>query len=714
MKFWIKYSTELLEIVVIILYLMIYLNSIIIFPVNIILCIICFLFLPGYNLISIFKPNSNLIMKLGYSTILSLAIETIFMFFTYIIGYNEQFYPSLIAWVGFIFWPELLIFSLQMITIALILINGLLIKPKYRERSISTRTKTINGSFTMRSFSIIVGFFLSLLFLCISAYFSEVPNTEFVFVRHDYKFNFTFFERVPFFFFIFLGTTILSLAYIIFYIKNKYIILFSLSAFLYCLWILPYLQIGNYYGLDTYNLSLNYEEYSKYGFYARESYCITLFYWGSLRYSTSYFTAIILTLGASVEIGIALAFLYPLIFIFVPFFFYSIFQRFSEKKNDDNQVNLRILTIVILVSPLIIKFAHSATTIVIGLIIFSILVVELYDWIHKHDLKTKHILLVILLFFFLNLTHYEECAYFMLIIILYSVYHIFFSIKNSNIEDVELRKSLKRFLVRTSVLLCGLLLIFYFSQEFFGYIYYNIDLFKEIPYLNIISTFYVRSKLLLIPIMYGRYYTSLLFVGMIVLGVLVYYILSYLMYFKYFHKLDRLYEKIKGIYSKKILPLLKKIILFKYFPYILTGLLLGGVIFIDRFLYDVFKEEDILFIPEILLSWAFFIFFAYIFLRGFLCYDIQNKKQSFFLLSIIACSPIMILLMFLGGTSIGLSFSILNSKFITYTILFGLIFMQNNYFDEILKKNNKKVVIVVVLLIILYGAFYSLRKLRFG
>jgi len=71
------------ELVLIIIYLFMIYNSIILFPLTLILGIISVLFLPGYNLLNLIKPQFKLFEKLGYTTILSLAIENIYMFLWY-------------------------------------------------------------------------------------------------------------------------------------------------------------------------------------------------------------------------------------------------------------------------------------------------------------------------------------------------------------------------------------------------------------------------------------------------------------------------------------------------------------------------------------------------------------------------------------------------------------------------------------------------------
>ncbi|GAI17225.1 unnamed protein product, partial [marine sediment metagenome] len=108
------------QILIIIIYSFMILFTIVIFPINVILGIVCNLFLPGYNLINLIKPDSGLIKKFGYMTIFSLAIANILMFFIYVIGYSIV---PIGDNYGFWFWPEMVIIIIQIINISLILID---------------------------------------------------------------------------------------------------------------------------------------------------------------------------------------------------------------------------------------------------------------------------------------------------------------------------------------------------------------------------------------------------------------------------------------------------------------------------------------------------------------------------------------------------------------------------------------------------------------
>ncbi|KKK47786.1 hypothetical protein LCGC14_3151670 [marine sediment metagenome] len=251
-------SIVIVELCAILIYIIITLFSITIQPINLIFGIFCIMVIPGYNLVRIFKPQSTFILKIGYTTILSLAVVNIFMFFFYFFLYDLTFKTEDIR---FFFDPILLITSLQILNLTLIVLNELILSKK--SNSINTNTKNIRNRNPVLNFIVIfkkinlkslisyIVFLLSVIFLCLSTYYSSVSDNSFSATYVDYRANFTFFLRVPYLFYIFLIILIVSLGYIIFSTKNKYLKLLSISIFLYTLWILPFLQIKNIYNHDT-------------------------------------------------------------------------------------------------------------------------------------------------------------------------------------------------------------------------------------------------------------------------------------------------------------------------------------------------------------------------------------------------------------------------------------------------------------------------------
>lgn len=329
----------IIEIILISLYMYTIIFSILILPLNIILGILCILFLPGYNLLNLIKPNFSIIQKTGYMTIISLGLENIIMFFSYIFLYDIVTTPENPA---FYFNNILLITSIQIINIVLIIINQIK-RLKVKEISATSQDDSLTIKKGLKiekdillNFIAFIGFCFSLTFLGISVFKYEKATYRFL-----YSYDFTFFYNLPYTFYIFLITTIISLTYIIIYSKNRYLILISLSMFLYCLWILPYLQFGDYFNDDSHALFYFIRDYQIYGIRAYNDSCF-LIYNATKKtitdfgYSTSLFTGIILMYATTESIDVVLWYIYPIIFITIPFFFYSIFERFLEKKIKTN------------------------------------------------------------------------------------------------------------------------------------------------------------------------------------------------------------------------------------------------------------------------------------------------------------------------------------------------------------------------------------------
>jgi len=242
------------------------------------------------------------------------------MFFWYFFFYDVVTSPEK---PGFQFNSFLLILSIQIINLILIFLNLLNRRFKLVKNETHVEKFGFNNykkefkikmteDFDIRIFLILFGLILSLICLGFSTTLSNIPNKDFKTIHEDYRSNFTFFNRVPNLFFIFLTTSILCLTLILFYSENKYVVIISISLFMYCLWILPYLQTGNYFGEDSYNLMTNYRNYLKCGIRVDKKhtniidsrefiYPINFFVEKeerggfNFRYSTGLFTAILLT-----------------------------------------------------------------------------------------------------------------------------------------------------------------------------------------------------------------------------------------------------------------------------------------------------------------------------------------------------------------------------------------------------------------------------------
>ena len=212
----------LIELILVFIYYLMVRLSINIPLINIILGFFIIFILPGYNLLYILKPNSTIIEKLGYSIILSLAIENIFMVLCYAILYNHLTYPETPI-QGFIFNSNLLITAILIINLIIIIIREYKqFKSKIEFNKIQARKSILNLSklkekLNFRIISVFILFGISLIFLCISATYSEVPNNDYKTNWVNYRATFTFFYRVPLIFYMFLIISISSLIFIVFF-----------------------------------------------------------------------------------------------------------------------------------------------------------------------------------------------------------------------------------------------------------------------------------------------------------------------------------------------------------------------------------------------------------------------------------------------------------------------------------------------------------------
>lgn len=727
------------ELLFIIIYYLMTLFSIIIQPFNLIFGFIIVFILPGYNLLKILKPDYSFIEKLGYAIILSLAIENIFMLFSYIILYNYGSYPETTSW-GFIFNSTLLLTGILFVNFILILINEYrCFKSKKEFDKINERKSILNLNnikeiLNIKVITIFIFFVLSIIFLCISTTYSNVPNNDYLSNYSDYKSNFTFFYRVPLVFYIFLITSITCLTIIIFYIKNPYIILISISIFIYCLWILPYLQIGNYHSHDTYNLSRYYEIYLEHGIMTHRGYNFVIYNYDSLRYSTSLFTTILLITATNCSLNFALWYLYPFLYIFLPFLFYSIFDRYSEKK-EKNYLILIISVIFIIFTPQFCKYGHATGTGVFGTLIYFILIVEFYDLIKKKELNSRNLCFIILLYFFLCLTHTEESVYFLLLIILSYIYYLFIEFKEINgistsivayvknpikKEPFSMYQILQKRIIynraknnhiRFGILLFFLILSFYFANEFFGFIrhYFNMTV-GNFAFFDFIYEFYQISQVKIFFFVRGALEFSILVLISTILGVLLFSLLLYILFFKKFEHILKIYNI--GIkFFKKIFIIFKKLTSKKLFQILFFPISFSFIVFIDLFV--LFALETSLFITVISLIMSYLIIVSQIFflIKGVQYYKLKNYTQNYFIISMIASSAVMILLILSGG--LWLATYVFHTKYSSYLIFFNLIIIQNTYLKD-LKENKYYYFILILILTLFLGVFYTLRTLAYG
>ena len=712
-----------LQIFAIILYSFMILFSIVIQPINLMLGIFCILILPGYNLLKIFKPQFNHIQKLGYLTILSLGIENVLMFFTYIFLYDLVTTPDQ---PNFFFNTTLLIISIQIFNIITLIINQLSLLRKKKKSNNYNKAKTqlnkensyldlkiIKNKLNWRILLTFIIFLISLILLCLSAYYSNVQENEFLVNYFVYRSNFTFFLRVPLIFYIFLFISIVSFAYIILFAKNNYFKICSISLFLYILWILPYLQINNYFGWDSHWLYDLYNSYINSGIMTHSSFNLVIFDFESLRYSTSLFTTILLVNTTNCSLNFTLWYIYPLIYVSIPFFFYSTFKKYSNKKDEiSNNSNLFILTIIAVISPQFIKFAHTAITGVIGTYIFLILAVEFYFLVNQKYFNKKDMFIIAFLFLFLSLTHPEECIYFLILVFLYGIYQIFSYQKNRRYKEFLKEKDIKNKLFMYILLLTSLLLIFYLTQEFFGSIRLYIDMISQGKnlFLDFILNLYINSKFSFIPSLRGTFTISAFFIIAIFIGVILLYFTIYLLAFKN----DRLISKITEIgfiFIKRVHELINKMISKKSFQLIIFFLIYSGLFLINWFYFPFLKEKGILVIIELIFSSSIFIFNIYLFIFGIKYYKRNNNVQNYYLLAMFASSSVFIIFFIVGNYILWIYELV--SRFFAIFIFFNLIIICSNQ-PNVYMNNRKALKMIYLILLLSLGVIYSLRVLSYG
>ncbi len=729
-----------IELILIVIYSFMTLFSIVLQPINIILGFFIVFILPGYNLLNLIKPKFRFIEKLGYSIIISLAVENISMFFSYIILYNYGTYPDATS-RGFIFNSTLLIASIIFINFILIIINEfknfkIKIKSnKNQKRDYSINLDRIKYNLDLKKSLVIVTFALSLILLCISTLNSEVPNNnDYLTNRYDYRSNFTFFYRVPLIFYAFLIISILCFTYIVFFIKNDYIILIAISMFIYCLWILPYLQIGNYFGHDTHLLSMDYEIYLDHGIMTYSGFNFVIFNFDSLRYSTGLFTTILLISATNVSLDFALWYLYPMLYIFIPCLFYSVFKKFLNKsKNGD--YTLIIMVIFVIFTPQFIKFGHATGTGVLGTLIYFILVIEFYNLMQKNEFNIYNSFLIILLYFFLTLTHTEECIYFLVLMILYYIYYLFLKLKKieknsifspdflkspSKVESFYLhqivlqelaQKKIKNIHKKFSALLCILILIFYIANEFIGWFrIYFLMLFGNFPFLAIFYDIFIQTKIIIPFFLRGEISFSIFILASIFFGVFLLNYIIYLIFFKKFNFILKIYNT--GInFARKIYYYITKLISKKIFQVFFFIMFFSLIIFIDFFVLVPLEETILLTIIALILSYSVMVIYIFFFFKGFKYFRLNNNRQNFFLISLFSSLTMVFMLVITG--SLWLAIYVIHGKYLSHFVFFSLIIIQNTYIQKLREKKNNFLICMVILVIIL-GIFYGLRTLAFG
>ncbi|MHA1292959.1 MAG: hypothetical protein ACTSQJ_09855 [Promethearchaeota archaeon] len=678
------------------------------------------------------KPKSSFLEKMGYIPITSIGIANIIMFFNYLYFFDQSRYPDYkktLNPIGFKFDGFTVVLIIQIFNLTFIIWNAYIKHKSNQMNEINPRNKkhvkNFLKNFELKTYLSMIGYLYSIIFLCISTLYSNVPNNDYSTIRKDYRSNLTFFLRVPFLFYIFLCLSIIFLIYICFTNHNKYISLFSLSLFIYCIWILPFLQIQNYFNYDSHTLYQLYKDYLNEGISNVENYgfCLVLTH-GSLRYSTNLLTAILLTTSLKININQTLWYVFPLIYCGSPFFFYSIFNGYTEHMKK-NETYLILLVILILTIPQILKSGHNASTGLLGIFIFFMLVIEFYNFIHLRKARLKEFIFIIILFFFLCLTHFEECIYFLTLILIYNFYLFFLNkIKINNSETLKSfkilkkespeiidgmsAKDLKKNYFEIAFLFLVLSVIFYFVTLFFGYLrYYFIISLGSIKFLNFIQFLFN----------FGAFFVSILIISILLYFLIGYLLINRLFNFilaivKFFNNLlKKLFLMINLLFEKTFIQLL----FFVYSCIILFYLDLNTILSYDETFLIVFLSLTITY-----LNTFFYIFF---FLKGLKYNNFLVPKQTYYLISIFSSGIVIIFFFGLGVVSlflnnfnieyIWMAIYIIHTKFIFYFVFFNFIIIQNNFLEKLFKERKKEFYIFTILMIII-GIFSSLRALRFG
>jgi hypothetical protein len=459
-----------------------------------------------------------------------------------------------------------------------------------------------------------------------------------------------------------------------------------------------------------------YQSYLNFGLKAENNYSLTQNIYNVMvphRYSTNIFTTILLVNATQINVRFVLLFIFPLIYVYIHFFFYSIFQKYSNIKVDNLKNHyVTILIILALFTPQFLKFAHSATTGVIATYLFFILILEFYSFTNEEEFNKKQVFFIALLYFFLSLTHTEECIYFLIFVFIYSIYQILIRYNKLQINTISGIRDIKKSIYFYAFLLSVLFLIFYLSQEFFGWIsdYFHMIFEGENIVFSFVLNLYLNSKINIIPSLRGTFTISFIFIITIIALIIFFYITFYLILFK----LNRIFSKSNEIvknFIKKIHRFTVKIISKKIVHYILFIFIYFVLLLINWLYFPFLKEKGVLLIVELIISSLIFIFNIYLFIFGIKYYKIENNKQNYFLIASFASSLISIIFFIFGDFFMGIY--VLCFRVFSIFTFFNLIIIEDNYFKSLMKKRQIYKIFFLTLFLFL-GVIYSLRTLAYG
>ena len=259
-----------------------------------------------------------------------------------------------------------------------------------------------------------------------------------------------------------------------------------------------------------------------------------------------------------------------------------------------------------------------------------------------------------------------------------------------------------------SLLLVNLILIFYLVQLFFG----NITIY--LTYVSekniIINNFYEIYKsygLIKFHFLRINYFLNVYLILLIIFGIFLWNFSFFIILYEFYNYFIRVCMKLFKI-PRRIFLFYKKIVNLKVFQFLIFPMFYFLIWGIHEYYYPFIQEEGLIMIIVLFLNYFIILINIFFFIKGTCYYKIDNKKQIYFLISILAISSIMVISFILGMKLYAYHF--LNAKFLSLFIIFNLIIVQNTYFKDFMKK--KKVYLFLFMIILFHlGVYYSLRRI---
>ena len=228
--------------------------------------------------------------------------------------------------------------------------------------------------------------------------------------------------------------------------------------------------------------------------------------------------------------------------------------------------------------------------------------------------------------------------------------------------------------------------------------------------MNFIYDSYLTSRVKIDFFLRGAVEISIFALISITLGVLLINLLLYVLFFKKFKYILKIYNI--GIkFIKKIFNIIKKLTSKKLFQILFFPMIFSLIIFLDVFIYFALETTIFLTVISLIMSYLIVVIQIFFFIKGIKYYRLNNNTQNYFLISMIASSAIVIILIITGG--IWLATYVIHTKYLSYFIFFNLIIIQNTYLKD-LKENKYNYLILIITVVLFFGVFYSLRTLAYG